>query len=94
MLCGCPGATYRSLEFGGEVISQLSMEERQTLCNMAIEAGGKNGIIAADETTESFLRSRTSKPYEIFNTDRQANFYADRKYKLEELEPVSPDHRH
>jgi len=95
---GVAGATYRTLEFSGEVIPQLSMEERQTLCNMAIEAGGKNGIIAPDAVTSEYVDARTSKPYEKFSTDSKASFYADRTYNLADLEPVvakphSPDNR-
>ena len=48
---GCDGATYRAMEFDGEAVYGLSMQERMTLTNMAIEAGGKNGIIAPDDTT-------------------------------------------
>lgn len=66
------------------------MEERQTLCNMAIEAGGKNGIIAPDAITSEYVDSRTSKPYEKFSTDSKASFYADRTYNLADLEPVRP----
>jgi len=59
---GVAGATYRAMEFAGETVQQLTMEERMTLCNMAIEAGGKNGTIAADETTFEYVRARTDKP--------------------------------
>ena len=62
---GVDGATYRSMEFAGDGISGLNMEERMTLCNMAIEAGGKNGVIEPDAKTEAFVKSRSNKPYEI-----------------------------
>jgi len=55
---GVDGATYRAIEFAGEAVMRLSMEERMTLANMVIEAGGKNGIIACDETTRAYLRGR------------------------------------
>lgn len=95
---GTAGATYRAMEFSGDVIDALSMEERQTLCNMAIEAGGKNGLIAADATTEAFLSGRTDRPYEIFHTDGKAATYADYTYDAATLEPVvakphSPDNK-
>jgi len=95
---GTAGATYRAMEFSGDVIDALSMEERQTLCNMAIEAGGKNGLIAADATTEAFLAGRTDRPYEIFHTDGKAGTYADYTYDAATLEPVvakphSPDNK-
>ncbi|KAA8492425.1 3-isopropylmalate dehydratase large subunit, chloroplastic [Porphyridium purpureum] len=95
---GVAGATYRSMEFAGGVIKGLSMEERMTLCNMAIEAGGKNGIIAADETTFAYLRGKTEKPFTVLNSDEEAQYFADYKYQASELEPVvakphSPDNR-
>jgi 3-isopropylmalate/(R)-2-methylmalate dehydratase large subunit len=57
----------RSMEFAGSALGQMSMEERQTLCNMAIEAGGKNGIIPADEITKAYVDQRNAgnKPYEV-----------------------------
>ena len=74
------------------------MEERMTMCNMAIEAGGKNGVIAPDETTFEYVRSRTDKPFEAVYTDNDAKFYSDRRYDVSQLEPVvakphSPDKR-
>ena len=95
---GVAGANYRSMEFAGDLIGKLSMEERQTMCNMAIEAGGKNGIVQADAVTEEYLKKRTNRPYEIFKTDEKASFYDDRVYNVGTLEPVvakphSPDNK-
>src|SRR5439155_122739 len=59
---GVDGATYRAMEFAGEAVMRLSMEERMTLANMVIEAGGMNGIIACDGTTRAYLRGRTTRP--------------------------------
>lgn len=92
------GATYRAMEFTGETVRQMTMEERMTLCNMAIEAGGKNGVVAADETTFDYVRARTDKPFEPVYTDADAQFYSDRRYDVSQLEPVvakphSPDNR-
>jgi 3-isopropylmalate/(R)-2-methylmalate dehydratase large subunit len=92
------GATYRTMEFAGEAVERMSMEERMVLCNMVIEAGGKNGVIAPDETTFEYVRARTDKPFESFYTDPDAKFYADRHYDVSQLEPVvakphSPDNR-
>ena len=92
------GATYRTMEFAGEAIQRMTMEERMTMCNMAIEAGGKNGVIAPDETTFEYVRSRTDKPFEAVYTDNDAKFYSDRRYDVSQLEPVvakphSPDKR-
>ncbi|MEP0807648.1 3-isopropylmalate dehydratase large subunit [Trichocoleus sp. ST-U2] len=95
---GVAGATYRALEFAGTTINGLSMEDRMTLCNMAIEAGGKNGTVAPDETTFEYVRARTDKPFEPVYTDADARFYSDRHYDVSKLEPVvakphSPDNR-
>lgn len=57
-LIGVDGALYQSMEFAGEAIEALSMDERFTMCNMAIEAGGKNGIVGFDEKTTQYLQSR------------------------------------
>jgi 3-isopropylmalate/(R)-2-methylmalate dehydratase large subunit len=95
---GVAGATYRAMEFGGDVIDQLSMEERQTMCNMAIEAGGKNGIIAADAVTDTYLAGRTNIPYEKMQSDPGAEYFAEYNIDVSKLEPVvakphSPDNR-
>lgn len=60
---GVDGANYRAIEYTGELIAQLSISERLTLCNMAIEMGGKAGLIAPDETTREWLRGRTDREY-------------------------------
>ncbi|MBZ8180012.1 3-isopropylmalate dehydratase large subunit [Oscillatoria salina] len=92
------GATYRTMEFAGEAVQNMTMEERMTLCNMVIEAGGKNGVIAPDETTFDYVRSRTDKPFQAVYNDPDAKFYSDRTYDVSQLEPVvakphSPDNR-
>jgi 3-isopropylmalate/(R)-2-methylmalate dehydratase large subunit len=92
------GATYRAMEFDGEAVYSLPIDERMTLCNMAIEAGGMNGIIAADAVTEAFVKARTSKPYEIFHSDPDAQYHSMYRYNVEQMEPVvaqphSPDNR-
>src|SRR2546423_10386451 len=56
---GCDGATYRAMEFDGDGLYALNIEERMTLCNMAIEAGGKNGVIAPDQGTLAYANSRS-----------------------------------
>ena len=92
------GATYRAMEFDGDAVFSLSMNERMTLTNMAIEAGGMNGIIAVDEVTEKYVKERSDKSYEIFNSDPNAKYHSKYEYNIEELEPVvakphSPDNR-
>ncbi|WP_449258885.1 3-isopropylmalate dehydratase large subunit [Chlorobium limicola] len=95
---GTDGATYRAMEFDGEAVYSLPVEERMTLTNMAIEAGGMNGIIAADAVTEAYVKAHSSKPYEIFHSDPDAPYHSIRRYNVKEMEPVvaqphSPDNR-
>jgi len=95
---GVDGATYRAMEWAGDAVYKFSMEERMTLCNMAIEAGGKNAVIEADEVTLEYLKTRTDKPYKIYHSDADANYYFTKTYKAEEMEPVvakphSPDNK-
>jgi 3-isopropylmalate/(R)-2-methylmalate dehydratase large subunit len=81
------GGTYRSLEFDGDGVFSLSMDERMTLTNMAIEAGAMNGIIAADEVVENYVRERSNKEYEIFHSDSDAKYLKEYKYDASKLEP-------
>ena len=84
---GVDGATYRTMEFGGDGVYSLGIEERMTLCNMVIEAGGKNGIIAPDEVTLNYVRARTDQPFEVVTNDSGANFHSTRVYKTRQIEP-------
>src|SRR5437867_4713267 len=77
---GVDGATYRAMEFAGEAVMRLSMEERMTLANMVIEAGGKNGIIACDETTRAYLCGRTARPFEPVANDPGARFLVEQRF--------------
>ncbi len=93
---GTDGATYRAMEFDGDTIFSLPMEERMTLTNMAIEAGGISGIIQCDSICEEFVKARTNKSYEIFTSDPDAKYYAKYEYDTENIEPLvakphSPD---
>jgi 3-isopropylmalate/(R)-2-methylmalate dehydratase large subunit len=92
------GATYRSMEFVGDAVKGMNMEERMTICNMVVEAGGKNGVIPADQTTFDYVESRTSEAYEPVYSDDTASFFADYRFDVSKLEPVvaaphSPDNR-
>ncbi|KAI3826664.1 hypothetical protein L1987_00716 [Smallanthus sonchifolius] len=92
------GATYKAMEFVGSTIESLTMEERMTLCNMVVEAGGKNGIVPADATTFKYLENKTSVPYEPVYSDDQARFLAEYRIDVSKLEPLvakphSPDNR-
>ncbi len=84
---GVAGATYCAMEFAGPGIQAMNMEERMTICNMAIEAGGKNGIIAADERTLEYVRARTDRPFTCFESDADARYREVRSYRGEEIEP-------
>jgi 3-isopropylmalate/(R)-2-methylmalate dehydratase large subunit len=97
---GCDGATYRAMEFDGDGVYALNIEERMTLCNMVIEAGGKNGVIAPDQVTLDYVNARNAgrKPYTVVKSDPEAKFEAERVYDVTKLEPVvakphSPDNR-
>jgi 3-isopropylmalate/(R)-2-methylmalate dehydratase large subunit len=95
---GCDGATYQTLEFDGDAVYALDIDERMTLCNMAIEAGGKNGIIAPDRVTLDFVDARNAgrRPYTPVHRDPDARYAAEHTYDVARLEPVvakphSPD---
>lgn len=73
-LIGVDGALYQSLEFSGPGVSQLTMDDRLCVCNMAIEAGGKNGIFPVDEQTLAFLREAGAKPPRVYAADADAEY--------------------
>jgi 3-isopropylmalate/(R)-2-methylmalate dehydratase large subunit len=97
---GCDGATYRAMEFDGDGLYALNIEERMTLCNMVIEAGGKNGVIAPDQVTLDYVnaRNRQGKAYTPLSSDPGAGFLSEKVYDVSKLQPVvarphSPDNR-
>jgi len=85
---GVDGARYQALEFTGEGLSSLSMADRFTIANMAIEAGGKNGIFPVDEKTREYIKDRVTKPYEIVVSDADAKYVRTVEINLSELKPV------
>ncbi len=89
-ILGVDGALYKALEFTGDTIAYLSMDDRFSLCNMAIEAGAKNGIVAYDEITKEFLDSRESLRAEpkIHYSDDDANYCQVIEIDVASLEPV------
>lgn len=87
-MIGVDGARYQSLEFFGDGISQLSMADRFTICNMAIEAGAKNGIFPVDEQTKSFLAQRVTRPWEAVTADEDAVYAHEITIELDKLTPV------
>ncbi|PID73368.1 MAG: 3-isopropylmalate dehydratase large subunit [Desulfobacterales bacterium] len=84
---GVDGALYRAMEFTGPVIDELSVEGRLTMANMAIEAGGKNGIVAPDAATETWVRDRTARPCRDFASDPDAVYAAVHECDVSDLEP-------
>ena len=71
---GVDGALYQSLEFVGDGVSELSMDDRFTICNMAIECGAKNGIFPVDEKTLEYVNGRSEREYEVFEADEDAEY--------------------
>lgn len=84
---GVDGALYRAMEFAGEGISALSMDSRFSICNMAIEAGGKNGIIEPDEVTIAYVKERAKRDYKIYKSDKDAKYIAVNEIDLSDIEP-------
>ena len=94
---GFDGATYRAMQFDGQGASELSMDDRMTVANMAIEAGGKNGIFEYDEKTKSLVKERTSlngtkSEYEPVERDDNESFIYDSTVDLSQLEPTVACH--
>jgi len=84
---GVDGALYKAMEFTGPAIQSLSMDGRFTMCNMAIEAGGKNGIIAPDQTTVKYVESRAKRPYQLYQSDDDAGYERVIEYDVSNIEP-------
>ena len=84
---GVDGATYKAMEFTGEVIEKLSMPNRFTMCNMAIEAGGKNGIIVPDKITEIYLKNVGNKEYKMYESDKDAEYFNVIEFDCNIIEP-------
>ena len=94
---GFDGATYRAMQWDGPGASTLAMDDRMTIANMAIEAGGKNGIFAADEKCVEFVRARcaangTKADFEPVEADREQRFVYDQTFDLAALEPTVAMH--
>ena len=87
-MIGVDGALYKALEFTGEGVAELSMTDRFTIANMAIEAGGKNGIFPFDEQTKAYVEGRVTKDYEPVASDTDANYCRRVEINLSELKPV------
>lgn len=85
---GVDGALYRAMEFTGDVIERLPMHGRLTICNMAIEAGGKSGIIAPDNITENYIKNRAGRPYKFYSSDKDAKYMEVKEYDCSKIEPL------
>ncbi|MBW1979727.1 MAG: 3-isopropylmalate dehydratase large subunit [Deltaproteobacteria bacterium] len=84
---GADGARYRAMEFTGPVIAALSMDQRFTMANMAIEAGAKNGIIAPDETTRAYVETRAQRSYRFYESDPEAAYERTITCDVSQIEP-------
>ncbi len=87
-MIGVDGALYQSLEFVGEGVASLTMDDRFTVANMAIEAGAKNGIFPVDDTTRAYLAGRVDRPWEAVEPDEDAVYEREVVIDLSELEPT------
>ena len=85
---GVDGALYKSLEFMGEGLKSLSMDDRLCISNMAIEAGAKNGIFMVDEITKSYMYGRVNRDYKIFAPDEDAEYEKTITIDLSKLKPT------
>jgi 3-isopropylmalate/(R)-2-methylmalate dehydratase large subunit len=84
---GVEGARYKSMEFCGPVIENLSMDGRFTICNMAIEAGAKNGIIGVDSKTIEYCKNRAKRQFEVIEGDVDAEYQKIYEWDISELSP-------
>ncbi len=85
---GVDGALYKSMEFTGEGVAQLSMDDRFTIANMAIEAGGKNGIFPVDEKTIAYMEEHSTKTWTVFEADEDAEYEEELTLDLSALRPT------
>jgi len=82
---GVDGALYMAMEFEGETIRTLPMHARLTMCNMAIEAGGKNGIIVPDDITEQYVKGRAKRGYRFYTSDKDAKYVEVKEYDCSKI---------
>jgi len=84
---GVGGASYKSMEFSGDTISKIPVSGRLTICNMAVEAGAKNGIIEPDEITLNYLRKRSHKTYQLYHSDSKSDYLEIKHYEVQKIQP-------
>ncbi len=85
---GVDGALYKSMEFTGEGVSELSVDDRLCIANMAIEAGAKNGIFEIDDKTLEYVNARVNRPYKIYKADDDAEYEQVIKINLADIQPT------
>ncbi len=98
-MIGVDGALYKSMEFTGPGVASLSMDDRFCICNMAIEAGGKNGIFPVDDAAKAYMEGRVDRPYTVYEADPDAEYEAVYEIDLASLEqtvafPHLPENTH
>ena len=84
---GVDGALYQAMEFTGETIDELSMDDRLTMANMAVEAGAKNGIFHPDQTTDNYVKSRAKRKYRFISSDAAAPYREIIEFDVSKIEP-------
>ena len=87
-MIGVDGALYKSMEFTGEGIKNLSMDDRFTICNMAIEAGGKNGIFPVDELAIQYMKEHSKREFTVYEADEDAEYEETYTIDLSQLKPT------
>ena len=87
-MIGVDGALYQSMEFTGDGIQYLTMDDRFTICNMAIEAGGKNGIFPVDDLAISYMKEHSTKDFTIYAADEDAEYEQTYTIDLSQLKPT------
>jgi len=84
---GVDGASYKTMEFSGEVISNLSLAGRLTICNMGAEAGAKNAIIEPDKVALKYIKGRAKRNYQVYHSDPGAKYVEIKEYEVNKIEP-------
>ena len=87
-MIGVDGARYKSMEFVGDGVANLTMDDRFTICNMAIEAGGKNGIFPVDDKTLAYIKEHSRKPWKVYEADPDAVYDEEYTIDLSSLRPT------
>lgn len=87
-MIGVDGALYKSMEFSGDGIKNLTMDDRFTICNMAIEAGGKNGIFPVDDLAIRYIKEHSKRDFKVFEADEDAEYETVYTIDLSKLEPT------